>query len=137
MTGRKEMKWMYACLGCLLGVGLSAQPVRAQLATTFPEVDRLFTEFARIAAENLFLDQAKDRRRKALDDLHAQVGACTPGSGFDEVENALRGTWTMPCERGTLRVTITLAPTMPPTVQFLSVTPAPAAPPRTDACPAS
>jgi hypothetical protein len=89
----------------------------------------------RIAAENLFLDQAKDRRRKALDDLHAQVGACTAGSGFDQVENALRGTWTMPCERGKLRVAITLAPTMPPTVQFLSVTPAPA--PRTDACPAS
>jgi hypothetical protein len=61
----------------------------------------------RIAAENLFLDQAKDRRRKALDDLHAQVGACTAGSGFDQVENALRGTWTMSCERGKLRVAIT------------------------------
>jgi hypothetical protein len=33
----------------------------------------------------------------------------------------------MNCERGKLQVAITLAPTMPPRVQFLSVRPAPAA----------
>jgi uncharacterized protein YicC (UPF0701 family) len=44
--------------------------------------------------------------------------------GFTHVENALRGTWTMKCERGDLDVSMTLAPTMPPTVQFLEVTPA-------------
>ena len=85
---------------------------------------------ARIAARNLFLDQSEDRRRAAIDALHQQVGACTAGSGFDRVENALRGDWTMSCERGRLRVAITLAPTNPPTVQFMSVgvatdTPAP------------
>lgn len=80
----------------------------------------------RIAAQNLFLDQSKDRRRAAIDSLRAQVGACTAGSGFDRVENALRGDWTMSCERGRLRVALTLAPTNPPTVQFLSVGPAPA-----------
>ena len=79
----------------------------------------------RIAAENLFLDQSKERRRAAIDALRAQVGACTAGSGFDRVENALRGDWTMACERGRLRVAITLAPTNPPAVQFLSVAPAP------------
>ena len=78
--------------------------------------------------------RAKDRRRAAIDALHAQVGACTPGRGFDRVENALRGDWTMSCERGKLQVAITLAPTMPPTVQFLSVAPAPAEPPRAGAC---
>jgi hypothetical protein len=88
-----------------------------------------------IAAENLFLDQTRDRRRAAVESLLATTGACTPGSGFDTVENALRGTWTMICEKGKLEVSITLAPTMPPTVQYLSVRPAPAAPPRTDACP--
>ena len=41
----------------------------------------------------------------------------------------------MNCEKGRLEVAITLAPTMPPTVQFLSVRPAPASPPRTDTCP--
>ena len=75
----------------------------------------------RIAAENLFLDQSKDRRRAAIDALRAQVGACAAGSGFDRVENALRGDWTMACERGRLRVAITLAPTNPPSVQFMSV----------------
>ena len=88
-----------------------------------------------IAADNLFLDQSKDRRRAAIERLRATVGACTPGRGFDQVENALRGVWTMSCERGKLEVAITLAPTMPPTVQFLSVRPAPASPARTDTCP--
>jgi CubicO group peptidase (beta-lactamase class C family) len=87
-----------------------------------------------IAAENLFLDTSKDRRRAEIERLRAAVGTCTPGSGFDTVENALRGSWTMNCEKGKLDVSITLAPTLPPTVQFLSVRPAPATPPRTDAC---
>ena len=74
-----------------------------------------------MAAENLFLDTDKAHRRAELDRLHATVGACTAGAGFDYVENALRGDWTQPCERGTLKVAITLAPTMPPKVQYLSV----------------
>ena len=74
-----------------------------------------------IAAENLFLDQSKDRRRAEIERLHETVGACTPGSGFDVVENALRGRWTMSCEKGKLEVAITLAPTMPPKVQLLGV----------------
>jgi hypothetical protein len=49
------------------------------------------------------------------------VGACTAGSGFGFVENALRGDWTMGCERGRVRVAITLAPTTPPLVQFMSI----------------
>jgi CubicO group peptidase (beta-lactamase class C family) len=90
----------------------------------------------RIAAVNLFLDQSKDRRRAAVQTLLAQVGACSAGSGFDHVENALRGDWTMTCARGRVRVAITLAPTMPPKVQFLSVAAAPAVdPPRAGTCP--
>jgi CubicO group peptidase (beta-lactamase class C family) len=89
-----------------------------------------------IAAENLFLDQSKERRRAEIERLRATVGTCTPGSGpFDSIENALRGVWTMSCEKGKLEVAITLAPTMPPKVQFLSVRAAPATPPRTDTCP--
>ena len=75
----------------------------------------------RIAAPNLFLDRDKPHRRADLEDLHRRVGACSAGSGFDHVENALRGDWTMNCERGKVRVAITLAPTAPPAVQFLSV----------------
>lgn len=73
-----------------------------------------------IAAENLFLDRSKDRRRREIETLRAKVGACRPDGALD-AENALRGQWNLSCERGTLRVAITLAPTMPPLVQFLSV----------------
>jgi CubicO group peptidase (beta-lactamase class C family) len=78
----------------------------------------------KIAAENLFLDRSKDRRRKEIDDLRSAAGTCSLPTTFDVVENALRGQWTMSCERGKLQVSITLAPTMPPTVQYLSVRPA-------------
>ena len=88
----------------------------------------------RIAAQNLFLDRSRDRRRRDIEELRAKVGACRPSAGFDQVENALRGSWTLTCERGTLRAAVTLAPTAPPTVQFLSVAQAGAEPPRSDAC---
>jgi CubicO group peptidase (beta-lactamase class C family) len=80
----------------------------------------------RIAAVNLFLDESKDRRRRQITTLRESVGQCKAGT-FD-VENALRGQWDMTCETGSLRVAITLAPTMPPKVQYLSVQPAPATP---------
>ncbi|PYQ77201.1 MAG: hypothetical protein DMG01_15590 [Acidobacteria bacterium] len=52
------------------------------------------------------------------------MGACTPPKDFDYVENALRGRWTLTCERGNLQVAITLAPTMPPKVQLMGIRPA-------------
>lgn len=82
----------------------------------------------RVAAMNLFLDESKDRRRAHITRLREQVGVCKSDAPFD-VENALRGQWTLACERGALRVAITLAPTMPPKVQHLSVQPAPSTPP--------
>jgi hypothetical protein len=88
-----------------------------------------------VAAENLFLDQSQARRRAEIERVQSAMGACRAEvSAFDEVENALRGQWTMNCERGKLQVAITLAPTMPPRVQFLSVRPAASDSPRTDAC---
>jgi CubicO group peptidase (beta-lactamase class C family) len=77
----------------------------------------------RVAAVNLFLDRSKDRRRREIEQLRTQVGACKAPDSFTFVENALRGTWTLDCERGDLDVTITLAPTMPPSVQHLEVAP--------------
>jgi CubicO group peptidase (beta-lactamase class C family) len=86
----------------------------------------------RVAAVNLFLDRSKDRRRREIEALRAKVGTCRLPERFTFVENALRGTWTMSCERGDLGVSITLAPTMPPTIQFLEV--APAAPQNRNSC---
>jgi CubicO group peptidase (beta-lactamase class C family) len=80
----------------------------------------------RIAAVNLYMDEAKDRRKRQLDGYRAEYGMCRVDGPFD-VENALRGQWNMKCDRGSLRVAITLAPTIPPKVQYLNVRPAPAA----------
>jgi hypothetical protein len=80
----------------------------------------------RIAAENLFMDRSKDRRRKEIEELVSKTGQCAPPDRFDVVENALRGSWSMSCERGKVQVSITLAPTMPPKVQYMSVRSAPA-----------
>jgi CubicO group peptidase (beta-lactamase class C family) len=91
-----------------------------------------------LAAVNLFLDRSADRRKAELAKLASEVGPCRAGSGFDVIENALRGQWTMPCDRGALRVSITLAPTTPPMVQYLEVSRAPATPPRPRGiCPAN
>jgi CubicO group peptidase (beta-lactamase class C family) len=91
-----------------------------------------------IAAVNLFLDESRDRRKIHVDSLLKRVGPCRAGAGFDYVENALRGEWTLPCERGALRVSITLAPIVPAKVQFLdvSVVPTPAPVRRRGYCPA-
>jgi CubicO group peptidase (beta-lactamase class C family) len=74
-----------------------------------------------MAAMNLFIDISKDRRQKQIAELRAKVGTCAAPTTFDSVENWLRGQWTMKCERGDLNVSITLAPTMPPKVQYLDV----------------
>jgi CubicO group peptidase (beta-lactamase class C family) len=80
-------------------------------------------EAERLAAVNLYLDRSKARRRQEIAALTAKVGSCKPDSGFRDVENALRGTWTLSCERGSLEVAVTLAPTLPPRVQWLEVRP--------------
>ena len=92
--------------------------MRAEVTRLVQQWDDALAE--RIAANNLYLDVAKDRRRHALEALRARHGACRADGPF-VVENALRGEWVMPCERGALRVAITLAPTTPAKVQHLSV----------------
>ena len=74
-----------------------------------------------IAAMNLYLDESKDRRRGAIDALRAQAGEGCRDEGPFVAENALRGRWRMRCKDGDLRVSITLAPTVPAGVQFLDV----------------
>ena len=89
----------------------------------------------RIAAENLFLDRAKERRHAEIERLRASVGACRQDARpFDVVENALRGRWTLDCEKGKLEVAITLAPTMPPRVQFMEMREAQGAQPPGESC---
>lgn len=74
----------------------------------------------RIAADNLFLDESEVDRKDDLRRFAEAHGACRPSTIID-AENALRGTWEMPCDRGALQVRITLAPTMPPKVQSIGI----------------
>ena len=81
--------------------------------------DRLADSIA--AAPNLFLDRSRARRRAEIARRVAQVGPCDGPGGFAAVGGALSGALVLPCERGTLRVAITLAPNAPATVQPLEV----------------
>ena len=107
------------------GLQLRTIPASPALVSARDAVARLVVSWddaaaGRVAAENLFLDRSTEQRRADLETLHAQVGACRAEATEFDVENALRGTWTQRCERGAVRVSITLAPTEPPTVQMMA-----------------
>ena len=74
-----------------------------------------------VAAVNLYMDESKPRRQKAIEELKRQVGGSCRNEGPFVVENALRGQWKMQCANGALGVSITLAPTTPAKVQYLGV----------------
>jgi hypothetical protein len=89
------------------------------------DVTRLVTNWddalaRRVAADNLFMDEPAERRAKRYAEMVQKHGSCGAAEPID-AENALRGDWRVPCERGWLNVSITLAPTTPPLVQLLSV----------------
>jgi len=96
----------------------SADLLRAKAA-----VDGLIGQWSdegirKVAAMNLFLDRSLERRRKEFESLREKHGACRAETPI-EAENALRGRWTLACERGQIKVSITLAPTLPPSIQYL------------------
>jgi CubicO group peptidase (beta-lactamase class C family) len=73
----------------------------------------------RVAAGNLFLDIPVAQRVAEMKRIQARVGNCTAPTAV-EPENLLRGRFRLNCERGTVHVTFTLAPTQPPAVQHLA-----------------
>ena len=102
-------------------------PVAPALADAKDAVSQLMVKWddalaQRIAADNLYLDKSVDARRAEISEIATKQGACKPEPAIDN-ENALRGTWRMTCDRGSLIVGITLAPTMPPKVQQWGITP--------------
>jgi hypothetical protein len=72
-----------------------------------------------IAANNLFLDTPADVRRRGIEKVKTEMGECKP-AGDIQPENLLRGKFRLLCERGFVDVAFTLAPTMPPKLQYLS-----------------
>ena len=91
---------------------------KADLSSLITHWDQQLAD--RIVADNFFLDQSAERRAKRFAELAAQHGACHADPAID-AENALRGQWRMTCDRGSLVVSATLAPTEPPRVQSLNV----------------
>jgi hypothetical protein len=61
------------------------------------------------------------RRPPDFPRLRAGYGACVT-VGEITATGALRGSWRMTCERGALDVTVMLGPTLPPRVQYVTVT---------------
>ena len=82
-----------------------------------------------LAAVNLFLDRSRDRRKADDRDVLATSARVGP-------PNEASTWWRMRCvgsgrcraSAAALRVSITLAPTMPPAVQYFEVSKAPATP---------
>jgi CubicO group peptidase (beta-lactamase class C family) len=74
----------------------------------------------RLFAGNVHLDRPLAERRAELEELRERHGALRR-EGDLEHEDALRGNWRLRGERGHVDLAITLAPTVPPLVQTLSV----------------
>ena len=74
----------------------------------------------RIMADNVFLDVPMEVRKSRWQELAKDHGVCRPATSITP-ENALRGEWRMMCDRGSVNVFITLAPTMPPKVQAIGI----------------
>jgi len=67
-------------------------------------------------AMNVLLDRDAPRRNAEIAELKAKLGACRAAEPI-ATDNAMSGMLSFPCERGTLRVRVTLAPTTPASLQ--------------------
>jgi len=76
-------------------------------------------EATQVAAVNFFLDEPSVERQAAIRALKEEVGGCAE-AGPVIPENWMRGQFNLTCEKGTVGVFFTLAPTKPPAVQHLS-----------------
>ena len=71
-------------------------------------------------AASFFLDVPRAKLVAQLEALRKTHGACRPDGRID-AENALRGGWKLSCERGWIDAGLTLAPTLPPRIQALTL----------------
>jgi D-alanyl-D-alanine-carboxypeptidase/D-alanyl-D-alanine-endopeptidase len=77
-------------------------------------------------AANVLLDRSAVRRNGTLRQAREAVGACTSIAPA-QILNVLQGRFTLSCERGTVDVPILLAPTSPPSIQYVDYEPQAAA----------
>jgi hypothetical protein len=109
--------------GGLVSRSLPAAPILNEMQA---DITGLYNDWdddaiSKLSANNFFRDTPLEKRRTQVQALRADYGKCTSTTPV-EPENALRGRWTMKCRNGRIDVFITLAPTMPPTIQWLEFT---------------
>jgi CubicO group peptidase (beta-lactamase class C family) len=76
-------------------------------------------DLKKIAAMNLLLDIPASQREAQIRQLKSEVGECSSASPVIP-ENWMRGQFNLTCDKGTVGVFFTMAPTKPPGVQHLS-----------------
>jgi len=102
-----------------LAVSAALQTTRAGLLDLYAQWDD--AKAAALTTESFYQDMPIDKRRAQFEQLRADFGACLSATAL-EPENALRGYWTLHCERGQIEMFMTLAPTVPPRLQYLVMT---------------
>ena len=110
----------------LAGAGLQILPVSKELAAMAKAAEHIYAEGDVLAerdalAMNFLLDRSAELRNRELADLHQKYGACRTEP--IEPDTAMGATITWNCEHGALKVNLLLAPTSPPTLQRLEITP--------------
>lgn len=96
------------------------QSVAAAVAEIYAAGDVLAAR--QLLAENILLDQSAEQRNSQIRGLKAALGACKPANPIAPGSRT-GATITYPCERGTLRVRVLLAPTLAVAVQRLDFLP--------------
>jgi CubicO group peptidase (beta-lactamase class C family) len=72
----------------------------------------------KLAADNLYLDEPRDRIAARFAALREKLHNCKP-AGELSPENWLRGEFQLACDEGRVAIDFTLAPTNPPLIQYL------------------
>ncbi len=73
-----------------------------------------------VATDTFFMDMPLEKRRAQFEQLRATFGKVRSITPL-EPENNLRGRWVMRCQRGRIEMFATLAPTVPPKLQYLEI----------------
>lgn len=99
-------------------------PALAEIART---VERIYESGDVLTAReqfapNLLLDQGAPLRNARIAELKKDLGACKLG-GNQQSDTAMSATFSYDCARGTLKVRVVLAPTVPATLQSLQFNP--------------
>jgi serine-type D-Ala-D-Ala carboxypeptidase/endopeptidase len=100
---------------------LPASPILTQMRDRIFDLWRSWNvqDLKKIAAMNLLVDTPAAQREAQIQKLKAEVGECST-AGPVMAENWMRGQFNLTCQKGTVGVFFTLAPTKPPGVQHLS-----------------